>query len=54
MRRALVLALALALPCAALAWSGKHHYTINRAAISAAPQEMVSAGWKWFSGERRM
>ena len=36
-------------PRAALAWSGKHHYTINRAAISAAPQEMAAAGWKWFA-----
>ena len=34
----LLLASALLLaPPAARAWSGKHHYTINRAAISAAP-----------------
>lgn len=46
----LLLAAALLLaPPAARAWSGKHHYTINRAAISAAPQEMASAGWKWFA-----
>lgn len=45
----LLLFLSLAVPRAALAWSGKHHYTINRAAISAAPPEMAAAGWKWFA-----
>ena len=45
----LPLLLLSAAPPPARAWSGKHHYTINRAAISAVPQELLAAGWKWYA-----
>ena len=45
----LLAVLAAAFPAGARAWSGKHHYTINRAAIQAAPDEMAAAGWRWFA-----